>query len=139
MNVSAFSHVSGWAVRLICVGICLALSGCWGNPTVIWSAESPSPDGQWIAAAHTNEFSGPGNAGLYTIVDLKRTRGPKNPIQILEFDFQTVGPKEATVKLDWMGPTHLLVSYESANIDFQAIKCAGVDISIRDLSPTKAQ
>jgi hypothetical protein len=37
--------------------------------------------------------------------------------------------------MNWTDATHLDVSYkEHPNLDFQAVKYAGIDISVRDLS-----
>jgi hypothetical protein len=68
-----------------------------------------------MASARTDQYSGPGNAGLYTTVYLRRTSGEKNPIEILLFDQQ-------------------VAHTQHPNLDFQAVKCAGIDISVRELS-----
>jgi hypothetical protein len=118
---------------LIIVGVCVLLSACRDNPTTTWSAEAPSPDGRWIASARTDQYSGPGNAGLYTTVELRRTNGPKNPMEILVLDQQETG--EITLKMNWLTSSHLELAYtKHPSLDFQAVKCAGIDISVRDLS-----
>ena len=62
------------------------------------------------------------------IVRLKRTSGPSDEITILSFSNES---QVADLKLDWVGPRHLNVSYPSyAGLDFQAVKCAGIDISV---------
>jgi hypothetical protein len=82
--------------------------------------------------ARTDQYSGPGNAGLYTTVFLKHTKGPKDPIEVLLF---TQDAKSIDLKMNWLTPSHLEVTYrQPARLDFQAVKCAGVDISVRDLS-----
>jgi hypothetical protein len=125
----------GKAISLITIAVCVLLCGCRDNPTMIWSEESRSLDGLWLARAHTDQYSGPGNAGLYTMVELKRLNGPKKVTEILEFDFQTATPDRATIKMNWFTPTHLNVTYGGdANLDFQVVKCAGIDISVQDLS-----
>jgi len=111
--------------------IFIVLSGCH-NPDTIWSTEVRSPDGQWLALAHRDQFGGPGNAGLFTSISLKRTTGDTRPMQVLLFD-ENQGPTD--LKMNWLTSTHLEVTYtQSATIDFQAIKCGGIDISLRDLS-----
>lgn len=41
-------------------------------------------------------------------------------------------------KVNWLTPSHLEITYrQPASIDFQAIKCAGIEISVRDLSTGK--
>jgi len=63
---------------------------------------------------------------------MKRIKGPQEPIQILLFEQDA---KSIDLKMNWLTPSHLEVTYKQpAVIDFQAIKCGGVDISVRDLS-----
>jgi hypothetical protein len=117
----------------IIVVVCVLLSACRGNPTTIWSAEARSPDGHWVASARTDQYSGPGNAGLYTAVQLRRTSGQKNPMEILLLDQQETG--EISLKMNWLTPSHLEVAYtKRPSLDFQVVKCAGIEISVRDLS-----
>lgn len=121
------------AISLATIAVCVLLYGC--GPTTIWSAEARSPDGLWLATAHTEQFSGPGNAGLYTIVDLKWLRGSKRVTEILSFDFNEDTPDKATVKMNWLTPTHLEVVYGgNPNLGFQVVKGAGIDISVQHLS-----
>jgi uncharacterized protein YceK len=116
---------------ILTVSVCALLSGC-SNVATIWSTEVRSPDGRWIARAVTEQHSGPGNALLQTTVLLKHTKGPKEPIEVLLF---TQDARSIDLKMNWLTPSHLEVSYKQpAEIDFQAIKCGGVDISVRDLS-----
>jgi hypothetical protein len=120
------------ATSLITIAACVLLSGC--GPKTIWSAEARSPDGHWVASARTDQYSGPGNAGLYTTVELRRTSGQKSPMEILLLDYQSAYPSEANVKMIWLTPSHLEMAYNThADIDFQAVKCAGIDISVREL------
>ncbi len=126
------------SIAVITAALGLLLYGCH-NPITTWSEESPSPDGLWLATAHTDQFSGPGNAGLVTRVELKRLRGHKQTIEILLFDFQAATPDKARVTMKWLTPTHLDVTYAgNAALDFQVVKCAGIDISVRDLSNDNA-
>lgn len=98
----------------------------------IWSTEAQSPDGRWVAIARTDQYSGPGNAALLTTVQLKRTKGPRDPIEVLLF---MQDAKSIDLKMSWPTPSHLKVTYKQpAVIDFQAIKCSGVDISVQDVS-----
>jgi hypothetical protein len=116
---------------LVAVSVCALLSGC-SNVATIWSTEVRSPDGRWLAIAHTDQYSGPGNAALLTTVFLKHTKGPKSPIEVLLFMQDT---KSIDLKMNWPTASHLEVSYKQpAVIDFQAIKCGGVDISVQDVS-----
>ncbi len=62
------------------------------------------------------------------IVRLKRTRGSNAEITILSFSNEA---QVADLKMDWISRTHLNVTYPSyAALDFQAVKCAGIDISV---------
>lgn len=116
---------------LLTIAVCALLTSC-KNGTTIWSTEVRSPDGQWRTIARTDQYSGPGNAGLLTTVYMKRIKGPQEPIQILLFEQDA---KSIDLKMNWLTPSHLEVTYKQpAVIDFQAIKCGGVDISVRDLS-----
>jgi len=39
------------------------------------------------------------------------------------------------VEMKWITPTHLDLAYKGQRtLDFQAVKCAGIDISVRDVS-----
>jgi len=119
------------SMLLLMIAVCALLTSC-KNGTTIWSAEVRSPDGQWRTIARTDQYSGPGNAGLLTTVYMKRIKGPQEPIQILLFEQDA---KSIDLKMNWLTPSHLEVTYKQpAVIDFQAIKCGGVDISVRDLS-----
>lgn len=70
-----------------------------------------------------------GNAGLYTHVFLSRTSDNGRGTEILELSAPM--PKRGEVKVNWQDKTHLELGYhKDAAIDFQAVKCAGVDISL---------
>lgn len=122
------------AHKRVCLTIaffCVFVSGCRDVGT-IWTAESRSPDGQWIALAKTDQFGGPGTAGLQSTVSLQHAKGPKDKIAILVLSSQEMTSIEP--KLNWLTPTHLEITYrQPASIDFQAIKCGGVVISVQGL------
>jgi hypothetical protein len=117
-----------------------ATIGCRDEATT-WSAESRSPDGNWLATARSTQGGSFGGAYDVTAVNLKWIGGSQPPVQVLLFshEFSTMN-----LKMDWVGPKHLDVAYgggrpgDEVNLEFQAIKCAGVDISVRDLSKVKA-
>jgi hypothetical protein len=118
-------------ILVLTISVCTLLGAC-SNAVTIWSTESPSPDGRWRAIARTDQYSGPGNAALLTTVYLKPTKGRKDEIEVLLF---MQNAKSIDLKMNWPTPSHLEVTYKQpAEIDFQAIKCGGVDISVRDLS-----
>lgn len=117
--------------------VCILTFGCQDVRTV-WSAEARSPDGNWLATANTVQHSGPGTAGAESSVYLKLIGNSSAPLLILGFfhrqDRQASGSINLTMK--WVSPTHLEVTYDerAASLEFQAIKCDGVEISVRDLS-----
>jgi hypothetical protein len=52
----------------------------------------------------------------------------------LSDDYETPSD-EISVEMKWLTPTHLELTYKGhRTLDFQAVKCFGVDISVRDLS-----
>jgi len=121
---------------LLPIAICLLAFGCKDSGTTIWSADTPSPDRNWVASASTKQWSGPGTAYVGTSVYLKRPDDSKPPIEILEFANDSAYPSGITdVEMTWLTPSHLEVAYKGhATLNFQAVKCAGIDISVRDLS-----
>jgi len=124
------------ATKLIIVGVCL-LGACQDVATT-WSAEARSPDGLWLATARSQQWGGPGTAYDATTVYLKWIRGAQPPTQVLGFSHQYA---TMDLRMKWITPTHLEVTYgpsakpgDHVSLDFQAVKCGGVDISVRDLS-----
>jgi hypothetical protein len=111
-------------------------SGCRKGTETIWSAEAKSPDGQWLAKAQTDQRSGFGTDGAVTAVYLQPSNGARSPVQVLSFSQnQNAQTSLIDLKMNWIDETHLEVSYkEHPNLDFQAVKYAGIDISVRDLS-----
>ncbi len=131
---------------IIAVGV--LVFGCRDIPT-IWKAEAISPDGAWLASAHTEQNGGFGSASIVTSVNLKRTDGTVNsgqPFKILEFSCYGPAPRAyvldpanagGTINLTmkWQTPSHLEVTYDGrADLNLQVVKIAGVDISLRNLS-----
>ena len=119
---------------IIVVGI---LAGCQ-NPRTTWSAEARSPDGLWLATARSQQWGGPGAAYDATTVYLKRTKGPQEPIEVLGFSHQYA---TMNLRMEWSSPTQLSVAYgpstrphDHVDVNFQAVKCAGIDISLRENS-----
>jgi hypothetical protein len=123
------------AISLIIIGVCVLGLGCQEHQT-IWSAEARSPDGYWLASGRTEQHAGPGNAGVYTSVYLKRTNDSKSPEEVLGFSFDSAYPSgTSNVKMNWVTPSHLDVTYNGhADLYFQVVKYAGIVISVRDLS-----
>jgi hypothetical protein len=122
---------------LIIVIVCFLLSGCKGEGSeTIWSAEARSPDGSRVASARTVAFSGFGTGYIWTAVYLNLTKGSQPPTAILKLSDTFERPSdEISVEMKWLTPTHLELTYKGhRTLNFQAVKCVGVDISVRDLS-----
>jgi len=116
---------------LIIVSLCALVPGCKDAAT-IWSTKSSSPDGRWVAAAHTDQYGGPGTAGILSTVTLRQVKGRQDKIEVLQLSQDATS---VDLKLNWLTPSHLEITYKQpASVDFQAIKCGGIDISVRDLS-----
>jgi hypothetical protein len=115
-------------------GVCVLTFGCGIACAVIWSAESRSPNGHYLASASTEQCSGPGNAFVGTTVYLKQDS--QAPVQILGLTNESAYPSgTTTVGMNWLTTSHLELTYKGhATIDVQVVKCAGIDISVRDLS-----
>lgn len=126
---------SSWATvgkigAAVVVGICLlTASGCGGEDET-WTANAPSPDGRWLATAHTLETSGFGTGAVETDVFLKWTKGSSSPEHILGF---LNDGRSIHLAMNWTAPTRLDVTYDGApTVDFQVVKLGDVDISLRD-------
>lgn len=127
-------------VCLLAVSTC-GVFGCRDSETNL-SAEARSPDGHWVASALTTENGGPGTAGLYTEVYLKRTDVKQAPTEILGFSVGGRASQDGALNLTmkWQSPSHLDVTFNghAATLYFQVVKCAGIDISTRDVSDEKS-
>ena len=127
----------GTAMRLIIIGVCALAFGC-RNYDVIWQAESRSPDGYWLATAKEEQGGGFGNSYDSTRIYLKQITTSRPAVEILEFSIGSLASQSGKLNLamKWESPTHLDVTYNgrAATLDFQVVKCAGIDISVRDLS-----
>ena len=67
--------------------------------------------------------------------DMNWTTGSQPPMLILAFSDGPPEPGSMSVGMKWLTPTHLELTYKGHwTLDFQAVKCAGIDISVRDLS-----
>jgi hypothetical protein len=121
-------------VLLLLFTLCVMLSGCDG-PKTTWSAESRSPDGKMIATAETIQTSGIGTGDPGTRVYLNWTTGSQPPTIILAFTEGPAGPDGMKVGMKWLTTIHLELKYKGRReLDFEAVKCHGIDISVRDLS-----
>jgi hypothetical protein len=122
------------AISLITIGVCVFVTGC--KPKAIWSAESRSGDGTIVASAHAIGANGFGNGGgLHTLVYVKWVADSQPPTLILDLVDATDSPADTHVEMKWLSPTHLELTWAgNQTIGFQAVKWAGVDISVRALT-----
>ena len=125
---------------LFVIVIFIAASGCRDTGRTVWSKEVQSPDGQWLAKADTKQWSGPGNAYVATSVCLQRTSGREPQIEVLSFSNNSAYPSGSGISMEWTTPKHLTVTNEGhATLNFQAIKCADIEISYQELSREKSK
>ena len=69
---------------------------------------------------------------------LNWTTGSQPKLLILAFSDGPSVPGGMSVGMNWLTPTHLELTYKGQRpLDFQALKCRGVDISVRDLASEK--
>jgi hypothetical protein len=107
------------------------------NPQIIWSAEKRSPDGKMVAKASAFANGGFGMSGTpTTFVYWNWAAGSQKPTLILSLGNESDSLEDAKVEMNWLSTSHLELVYRSnrQHIAFQAVKCAGVDISLRDLA-----
>src|ERR1700722_12572689 len=134
-------------VTLLCLGIVLMSVTSCGNKRdlTVWATQVPSPDLQWIASADTVQNGGFGSGGISTSVYLARAGNRESPIEVLTFAcdgpmprpyvLDNVANKGGSIGLTmkWITPSHLHVVYEDhPQLDFQAVKLAGIDITIEN-------
>ncbi len=106
--------------------------GCEG-PRTLWSAESRSPDGKMVATARAEGTSGIGTGNPGTFVYLNWAVGSQSPTIILALLPQQ--PGIVRVGMNWLTATHLELTYRGdSTLDFQAVRCHGIEISVRELS-----
>jgi len=110
----------------------LAAAGC--DPSdIVRKEEVQSPDGYWTVQTAIERISGPGINAMYTHVFLSRTSDQGKGTEILSLN--DPGINEGEVIVTWRDKTHLELGYhKEAAIDFQAVKCAGVEISVVNLA-----
>jgi hypothetical protein len=124
-------------ILLLIFGACVLLSSCDG-PKSTWSAESRSPDGKMIATARTIQTSGIGTGDPGTFVYLNWTTGSQHPTIVLALTDGPSEPSSTEVGMNWLTPKHLELTYKGPRtLDFEAAKCHGIDISVRDLNGTR--
>lgn len=122
------------STSLLIIGICILLSGC-KNSERTWSAEARSPDGKFVATARTLAPGGWGTGSPpETSVDLNWTKGSQPPMVVLVFSDGPDEPGGMNVGMNWLAPRQLELTYKGhPDFNFQAVKCYGVDITLRNL------
>jgi len=125
---------------LLTFGLCLLMTGC-NNTERAWSAQAKSPDGRYIVIAETLRPGGWGTgAPAQTTVDLNYTSGHQSSAEILTFVGGPEEPDGMNVGINWLSPTHLELTYKGhPTVEFQAVKCRGVDIVTRGVNGTAAK
>ena len=120
-------------MTVVTVLACALLGGCREDPTV-WSATSPSPDGNWVAVAHTVQHTGPGANGVETIVELKEHKRwivVRRSERVLGF----MNDASMELKMNWVTPSHLEVTFKDdpKMLYYQVVRTSGIEISARNL------
>lgn len=111
---------------------CIWTFGCRQGPNAVWQTQARSPDSVVVATARSLPGRGRGNSSATTIVYLQR--GSQDSVEVLNFD-NSYGAMWLQMK--WLTARHLEVSYgpttsrDIISIDFQAVKVADVEISLR--------
>jgi hypothetical protein len=121
---------------LLIAAYCISIAGCKATP--IWSSEAKSPDGKTIATASTFQDAGFLAGETETTVYLNWPVGSQSKTLIFAY---SDGPtaQDMAVEMNWLAPSHLELTYKGQrSVDFQAIKCNGIDISIRNPSSAVA-
>jgi hypothetical protein len=68
-------------------------------------------------------------------VDLNYTSGSQGSAEILTFVGEPDRPDDMNVGINWLSPTHLELTYKGhPAVEFQAVKCRGVEIVTRGLN-----
>src|SRR5258708_9404606 len=128
------------APLLLIIGACVLLSGCRRGRDIATTAEARSPNGDWLATASSRPGSAFGGSYFLTDVNLK---GPSSqvPTRVLEFSHEQ---PTMDLMMEWTTPKHLIVKYGNAGLVSQVNECAGIAITVQNVSngtekPTKAR
>jgi hypothetical protein len=131
MKLSSLRRVCPYPFAVLSVlSVGLAL-GCIDQKQ-IWSAQSRSPDGRWTVKTYTNQYSGFGNDGAETVLELAASDGSQKLVRILG---AANSGSDVNLRMNWASPTHLELVYSGdLAVYFQVAKCYGIDITLRNLS-----
>ena len=128
--------MKSWVLLLVLVGSSL-LVGCYEDKGEMPIKEVQSPDNHYTASVFTHINAGFGTGFVWTQVTLKQ-KGESKGLDILGFS-NNATYRDGVTPLDirWETPHHLKVSYKgNPTIDFQSIKCAGVEITLEQELPS---
>ncbi len=140
-DVGGLNEVSFGTRRIIfqttklCTPVLLAalVSGCTLDPIKNFSSQSRSPDGKWLAIGETLENAGFGSGAIWSEISLKRvgSQNDDDAVQVLgvEQACRSIG-----LTLRWLSSTHLLVTYNNADVTFRRKEVGdAIIITVRDL------
>jgi|HubBroStandDraft_1064217.scaffolds.fasta_scaffold02112_5 hypothetical protein len=115
------------------------VSGCQGDVETVWTAQVRSPDEKWIAIGRTDQHGGPGTAAVVTGVFLAPARDPRDQHLILNFFDGRPDQGGVRLKMEWLTPSHLQVSFsQHPDFNFQVVRYGDIDISVRDVATPTA-
>lgn len=110
-----------WALVLV--------SGCQSDRAVVWQKDVVSPDGQYTVHAETVQQSGPGNAAVWTTVELRQTWRESGVMVLDLVPIQLPPPGQDAVRINWRDARHLKLSWApGSKVTFQAVKAIEVQI-----------
>jgi hypothetical protein len=119
---------------LATIAVGSSLMCCAPNPKTVWSTTASSPDGQWIAKARTQGWSGPGIGTVESSVYLERTRGSRRTREPQEVISYPEGQGNARPQIKWLSATELVVGIPAqAHLDLQVVKFADIQIKLEVL------
>ena len=117
------------------LGCSFLLVGCQRDNSELPISEVQSSDKHYTASVFTCINAGFGTGSVATYVTLKQ-KGHSKSVKILEFsDNATYRDGITPLVTRWDSPNHLKVIYKgNPSIDFQAVKYAGVEITLEQES-----